>query len=98
MVLGFNLESWKTALQESFQNYVAQPLETKFQEVQAFNHRTQKLIAALGIGIFLLLAIAYFWPGNSKYLALIVLIGGLLLYVYKLTKENKKINSEIQNN
>jgi len=39
---------------------VAQPLETKFQEVQAFNYRTQKIIIAFGVGIFALLAIAYF--------------------------------------
>jgi len=56
----FNLPDWKTALQESFRNHIAQPLESKFQEVQAFNYRTQKIIVALGIGIFLLLAIAYF--------------------------------------
>jgi hypothetical protein len=29
---------------------------------------------------------------------LIVLIGGLLLYVYKLTRENKEFNSELSQN
>jgi hypothetical protein len=35
-------------------------LEKKFQEVQAFNYRTQKIIIALGVGIFALLALALF--------------------------------------
>lgn len=61
MPFGINLPDWKAALQESFQNYVTEPLEKKFQEVQAFNHRTQKIILAFGVGIFALLAIAYFW-------------------------------------
>ena len=61
MVFGLNLPDWKTALQESFQNYVAVPLETKFQQVQEYNQKTQKMVLALGFGIFLLLAIAYFW-------------------------------------
>ena len=65
MVLGFNLESWKTTFQASFQSYVAEPLEKKFQEVQAFNHRTQKIIIALGMGIFLLLAVAFFWKDEE---------------------------------
>jgi len=65
MPLGFNLPDWKTALQESFQNYVAQPLETKFQEVKAYNEKTQKIIIAFGVGIFALLAIAYFWKDES---------------------------------
>ena len=66
MPFGINLPDWKTALQESFQNYVAQPLETKFQEVQAFNYRTQKIIIAFGVGIFALLAIAYFWKDENE--------------------------------
>ena len=66
MVFGINLPDWKTALQESFQNYVSAPLESKFQEVKAYNERTQKIIAALGIGIFLLLAVAYFWKDDEK--------------------------------
>jgi hypothetical protein len=54
----------------------------------AFGQRTQKIAIALGIGIFLLLAIASFWQGNSKYLALGVLTGYLLPYIYHLIKEN----------
>jgi len=61
MPFGIDLPNWKSALQESFRDYVATPLETKFQELQAFNHRTQKIIIAFGVGIFALLAIAYFW-------------------------------------
>ena len=62
MVFGINLPDWKSALQESFRDYVANPLENKFQEVKEYNEKTQKIIIALGSGIFLLLAIAYFWP------------------------------------
>jgi hypothetical protein len=36
-------------------------LESKFQEVKAYNEKTQKIVIALGFGIFLLLALAYFW-------------------------------------
>jgi len=60
-------------------------LETKFQLVQEYNQKTQKMVIALGIGIFLLLAIAYFWQGNSKYLALGTLVGYLVPYIYKLS-------------
>ena len=66
MPFGINLPDWKTALQESFQNYVATPLESKFQEVKAYNEKTQKIITALGIGIFLLLALAYFWKDDER--------------------------------
>ena len=65
MILGFDLASWKTTFQESFQNYVAEPLDQKFQAVQAFNHRTEKIIIALGMGIFLLLALALFWKDDE---------------------------------
>jgi hypothetical protein len=54
----------------------------------AFGQRTQKIAIALGIGIFLLLAIAYFWQGKSKYLAFGTLTGYLLPYIYQLTKQN----------
>ena len=59
-----------------------------YEENIAFGQRTQKIAIALGIGIFLLLAIAYFWQGKSKYLALGVLTGYLLPYIYHLIKEN----------
>ena len=61
MVWGINLPDWKTALQESFRDYVSHPLEEKFQLVQEYNQKTQKIIIALGLGIFLLLGIAFFW-------------------------------------
>lgn len=66
MVLGFSLPDWKTALQESFRDYVANPLEEKFQQVQEYNQKTQKMVIALGFGIFLLLAIAYFWKDEEN--------------------------------
>jgi len=52
----------------------------------AFGQRTQKIAIALGISIFLLLAIAYFWQGNSKYLALGTLVGFLTPYIYELSQ------------
>jgi hypothetical protein len=56
-----------------------------------FGQRTQKIAIALGIGIFLLLAIAYFWQGNTKYLALGVLTGYLLPHIYSLVQEQENI-------
>jgi hypothetical protein len=58
------------------------------QENIAFGQRTQKIAIALGIGIFLLLAIAYFWSGQSKYLAFGTLTGYLAPYIYQLTQNN----------
>ncbi len=92
MVLGINLPDWKTAFQESFRDYVTNPLETKFQLVQEYNQKTQKMVIALGFGIFLLLAIAYFWQGNTKYLALGTLIGYLTPYIYHLTNHGNTLN------
>jgi hypothetical protein len=64
--------------------------ENLLKENITFGQRTQKIAIGLGISIFLLLAIAYFWPGNSKYLALGVLVGYLAPYIYQLNQE--KIN------
>ena len=90
------LPDFKGALQGFYEENLKATLENKtayyenlLKENIAFGQRTQKIAIALGIGIFLLLTIAYFWPGNTKYLALIVLIGGLLFYIYKLTKQNQ---------
>jgi len=90
------LPDFKGALKGFYDENIKETLEGKtayyenlLKENIAFGQRTQKIAIALGIGIFLLLAIAYFWQGNTKYSALIVLICGLLLYVYKLTKQNQ---------
>lgn len=94
------LPDLKGALKGFYEENIKQTLETKtayyenlLKENIAFGQRTQKIAIALGIGIFLLLAIAYFWQGKSKYLALGVLTGYLLPYIYQLTQ-----NKEIQNN
>jgi len=50
------------------------------------------MVIALGFGIFLLLAIAYFWQGNTKYLALGTLIGYLTPYIYHLTNHGNTLN------
>lgn len=88
------LPDFKGALKGFYEENIKETLETKsayyenlLKENIAFGQRTQKIAIALGIGIFLLLAIAYFWPGNSKYLALGVLAGYLIPYIYQL-KEN----------
>ena len=89
------LPDFKGALKGFYEENLKQTLETKtayyenlLKENIAFGHRTQKIAIALGIGIFLLLAIAYFWQGKSKYLALGVLTGYLLPYIYDLTHNN----------
>ena len=91
------LPDFKGALKGFYEENVKETLEAKttyyenlLKENIAFGQRTQKIAIALGIGIFLLLAIAYFWPpGQSKYLALGVLTGYLLPYICHLTqKEN----------
>ena len=52
---------------------IEEALETKttyyenlLKENIAFTQRTQKIAIALGIGIFLLLAIAYFWKDENE--------------------------------
>ena len=89
------LPDFKGALKGFYEENLKKTLETKtayyenlLKENIAFGQRTQKIAIALGIGIFLLLAIAYFWQGNSKYLALGVLTGYLLPYIYDLTHNN----------
>jgi len=90
------LPDFKGALQGFYDENIKPTLETKtayyenlLKENIAFGQRTQKIAIALGVGIFLLLAIAYFWQGKSKYLVLGILTGCLLPYIYELTqKEN----------
>ena len=89
------LPDFKGALKGFYEENIKQTLETKtayyenlLKENIAFGQRTQKIAVALGIGIFLLLAIAYFWPGKSKYLALGVLTGYLLPYIYSEISQN----------
>ena len=89
------LPDFKGALNNFYEENIKQTLETKtayyenlLKENIAFGQRTQKIAIALGVGIFLLLAIAYFWQGKSKYLALGVLTGYLLPYIYNLTQNN----------
>ena len=53
---GFYEENVKEALESKTAYY-----ENLLKENIAFGQRTQKIVIALGIGIFLLLAIAYFW-------------------------------------
>jgi len=55
-IKGFYEENLKEALETKTAYY-----ENLLQENIAFGQRTQKIIIALGVGIFLLLAIAYFW-------------------------------------
>ena len=68
MPFGINLPDWKSALQESFRDYVANPLETKTQEFKtllekniAYGQKTQRALVTIALGIFFLLLIAYFW-------------------------------------
>jgi hypothetical protein len=62
------LPDFKGALKGFYEENVKEALETKtayyenlLKENIAFGQRTQKIALALGVGIFLLLAIAYFW-------------------------------------
>jgi len=89
------LPDFKGALKGFYEENLKETLETKtayyealLKENIAFGQRTQKIAIALGISIFLLLAIAYFWQGNSKYLALGVLTGYLAPYIYQLIQNN----------
>ena len=95
------LPDLKGALNNFYEENIKETLETKtayyeglLKENITFGQRTQKIVIALGIGIFLLLAIAYFWQGKSKYLALGVLTGYLLPYIYHLTRENISQNNQ----
>src|SRR3954465_8739415 len=88
------LPDLKGALNNFYEENIKQTLETKtayyenlLKENIAFGQRTQKIAIALGVGILLLLAIAYFWQDDSKYLALGVLIGYLTPHIYQLTQK-----------
>src|SRR3954452_12893993 len=96
------LPDLKGALQGFYEETIQPTLEGKtayyenlLKENIAFGQRTQKIAIALGISIFLLLALAYFWQGNSKYLALGTLTGYLAPYIYHLTKKKGEIHSEL---
>lgn len=98
------LPDFKGALKGFYEENIKQTLESKtayyedlLKENIAFTQRTQKIAIALGIGIFLLLAIAYFWQGKSKYLALGVLTGYLAPYIYQLSQPLSSVQPH-QNN
>jgi len=98
------LPDFKGALTNFYEENVKETLETKtayyenlLKENIAFGQRTQKIAIALGISIFLLLAIAYFWQGNSKYLALGIIVGFLAPYIYELSQPLPSIQPN-QNN
>jgi len=98
------LPDFKGALQGFYEENLKETLEGKtayyenlLKENIAFGQRTQKIAIALGISIFLLLAIAYFWQGNTKYLALGVLVGFLAPYIYELSQPLPSIQPN-QNN
>lgn len=62
------LPDFKGALQGFYEENVKEAVETKTQEFKtlleqnlALNLNTQKALIAIALGIFLLLAIAYFW-------------------------------------
>ena len=62
------LPDFKGALTGFYEENLKNPLETKSQEFKtllesniAFGQRTQKVLVVIALGIFLLLAIAYFW-------------------------------------
>jgi hypothetical protein len=88
------LPDLKGALKGFYEENIQPTLETKtayyenlLKENIVFGQRTQKIVITLGIGIFLLLALAYFWSGDSKYLALGILLGYLLPYLYELSNK-----------
>ena len=67
------LPDFKGALQGFYDENIKETLEGKtayyenlLQENIAFGQRTQKIAIALGIGIFLLLTIAYFWKDDER--------------------------------
>jgi len=86
------LPDFQGALKGFYEENIKETLEGKtayyenlLKENIAFGQRTQKIAIALGIGIFLLLAIAYFWQGKTKYLAFGTLTGYLAPYIYELS-------------
>ncbi|WNE40160.1 MAG: hypothetical protein GBAus27B_000227 [Mycoplasmataceae bacterium] len=98
------LPDLKGALNSFYEEKLKSTIESKNQEYKellqenfAFGQRTQRIVIALGIAIFLLLAIAYFWQGDSKYLALGALTGYLLPYIYQLIQENNKVKKNETN-
>ena len=87
------LPNLKGALKGFYEENLQEAIETKtayyeslLKENIAFSQRTQKIAIALGIGIFLLLAIAYFCPDNYKYSSLGILLGYLIPYLIHLLK------------
>ena len=67
------LPDFKGALKGFYEENVKETLENKtayyenlLKENIAFGQRTQKIAIALGVGIFLLLAIAYFWKDEES--------------------------------
>ena len=97
------LPDFKGALKGFYEENIKEALETKtvyyenlLKDNIAFGKRTQKIVIALGIGIFLLLMIAYFWQGKSKYLALGILTGYLIPYIYELSQPSS-LSQENQN-
>ena len=66
------LPDLKGVLKGFYEENIKETLETKttyyenlLKENIDFSQRTQKIVVALGIGIFLLLAIAYFWKDED---------------------------------
>ena len=92
------LPDFKGALKGFYEENVKTTVETKTNEFKqliqqniAINTQTQQALIAIAFGIFLLLALAYFWqdPMNQipyQYLALGVLVGYLIPYIYTLTQ------------
>lgn len=96
------LPDFKGALTGFYEESLKDTVETKTQEFKsllerniAYGQRTQKALVAIALGIFLLLAIAYFLKDNMnqipyKYLALGILMGYLIPYIYTLTQTKPK--------
>jgi len=91
------LPDFKGALNNFYDERLKDLIENKsteykklLQENFAYGQNTQKALIAIALGIFLLLAIAYFWSGNSKYFALGILEGYLAPYIYHLTQKLDK--------
>ena len=96
------LPDFKGALKGFYEESLKNTVETKTQEFKNlieknidFGQRTQKVLIAIALGIFLLLLIAYFWKDSMnqipyKYIALGILVGYLLPYIYTLTQTQDK--------
>jgi MFS superfamily sulfate permease-like transporter len=92
------LPDFQGALKGFYEESLKNTVETKTQEFKtllekniAYGQKTQKALIAIALGIFLLLAIAYFWKDYMnqipyKYLALGILVGCLIPYIYSLTQ------------